>query len=180
MKNNIDKPLLKSLSIFQRVLLMTDGTVTELLEQYLNESIKVVKLNERIEQGFNQLSTFHQQFIPEKEHKFLKRKTLLQGQQTTHNWLYAESVVIINNLETNFRRDLLDSHEPIGKLWSKYRCETYKEIVASGEEQAGTLAVYFAISPNAKVITRTYTVFSNHKMIMMITEKFPKQFFRGE
>ena len=154
--------------------------MTELLEQYLDEPIKVVKLHETIEQDFNQLSTFHQQFISAEENNFLKRKTLLQGQKTLNNWLYAESVVIINNLEANFRTDLLDSHEPIGKLWSKYRCETYKVIVAAGEEQAGALAVHFDISADAKMIARTYTVFSNNKIIMIITEKFPHQFFRGK
>jgi chorismate-pyruvate lyase len=175
-----DKQLLKALSTFQRVLLITDGTVTELLEQYLDEPIKVVKLYEKIEQDLNQLSVFHQQFIPAEESVFLKRKTLLQGQQTLNNWLYAESVVLINNLEADFRVDLLDSHEPIGKLWSKYRYETYKVIVAAGEELTGELATHFNISPNDKMITRTYTVFSNNKIIMIITEKFPHQFFRGE
>lgn len=180
MKKYPDKQLLKALSIFQRVLLITDGTVTELLEQYLGESIKVVKLYENIEEDLNQLSIFHQQFIPAEESVFLKRNTLLQGQKTMNNWLYAESVVIINNLQANFRTDLLDSHEPIGKLWSKYRCETYKIIVDAGEEVAGDLATHFNISPNDKIIARTYTVSSNNKMIMIITEKFPDQFFRGE
>jgi chorismate-pyruvate lyase len=96
------------------------------------------------------------------------------------NWLYAESIVIINNLNVAFREDLLNSHEPIGKLWAKYRCETYKIIVAAGEEQAEKLAPSFNILPNDKMIARTYTVFSNNKLIMIITEKFPDQFFRGK
>ncbi len=180
MKKHPDKQLLKELTTFQRVLLITDGTVTELLEQYLNESIKVVKLYENIEEDLNQLSDLQQELMPADERVFLKRKTLLQGQNTLNNWLYAESVVIINNLEVNFRTDLLNSQEPIGKLWAKYRCETYKVIVGAGEELASELATHFNISANDKMIARTYTVSSNNKIIMIITEKFPYQFFRGE
>jgi len=180
MKKQPDKQLLKDLSVFQRVLLITDGTVTELLEQYLGEPIKVVKLYEGIKKNLNQLPDLHQRIIHTNDSDFLKRETLLQGQNTLNNWLYAESTIIVDNLATDFRRDLLDSHEPIGKLWSKYRCETYKTIVAAGKEPASSLAKHFNIQTTDEIITRTYSVYSANKIIMIITEKFPSQFFRGE
>ena len=180
MKKYPDKQLLKDLSIFQRVLLITDGTVTELLEQYLGEAIKVVKLDEGIKKELTQLPHLHQNIINSNDHIFLRRETLLQGQQTLNNWLYAESTIVVNNLAPDFRRDLLESHEPIGKLWSKYRCETYKTIVDARKECAGNLAKHFNIQATDEMISRTYSVYSNKQIIMIITEKFPSQFFRGE
>jgi chorismate-pyruvate lyase len=170
---------LASLSLFQKVLLITDGTVTELLEQYLNEAIKVIKLYEGTEGSIKQLSEIHQPLVDVQNLPVLKRITLLQGQKTHNNWVYAESTVLLNNLAQGFREDLMHSREPIGKLWSKYRIETYKSIIAAGREQAGELAAHFKIQANDAMISRTYTVYSGNKLIMVITEKFPQQFFCG-
>jgi chorismate-pyruvate lyase len=163
-----DKSLLLGLSHFQKVLLVTDGTVTELLEQYLDERIKVLKLYEQVEEPI----TMNDYGMP-----ILRRKILLQGQHSLHNWLYAESVILLNNLSEEFRIDLLNSREPIGKLWSKYRLETYKERLIIEREQMNMLAIYFDLHAEEEMMSRTYNVYSNHKLIMVITEKFPCCFF---
>lgn len=169
--------LLESLSCFQRLLLITDGTVTELLEQYLQESIKVFKLFEKIEENFDHLPEGHETFINSDQMPILKRKVLLQGQSSMKNWLYAESTILLNHLPQGFRTDLLKSQQPIGKLWAKYRIETYKTILPPEKIIASTLAPYFRIQNDAEMISRTYCVYSNQKPIMVITETFPEAFF---
>ena len=126
MPARINKQVLNGLSNFQQILLITDGTVTELLEYYLGESIKVKKLYERLESDIKCLSRSHIPYIDQNDFPVLERKVLLQGDSTLRNWLYAETSILIDRLPLEFRDDLMISNKPIGKLWSKYRFETYK------------------------------------------------------
>ena len=168
---------LPHLSRFQKILLITDGTVTKLLEHYLDEPIIVHKLNEKIQQG---ISTFpHNDTLDiDIPTDVLQREIFLQGQLTGKNWIYADSTIFIHHLSADFRKDLLESNQPIGKLWIKYRLETYKNILSIEEKNAEELAPYFGIEAHHRIITRTYSVYSNQKIIMIITEKFPLLFFQ--
>lgn len=178
--NHPQQPLrqsIKDFSCFQRLLLTTDGTVTEMLEQYLGEQIKVQKLSENIEH--NPLYTFprHLNQLDQQRHPVLVREILLQGQSTLKNWVHAESTIIPDNLPRDFRNDLMASREPIGRLWEKHRVETFKQVVDFAQFPADTLAHHFAIDRSTLLISRTYRVFSAGKLIMIITENFPSTYF---
>ncbi len=170
---------LNNVSRFQKILLITDGTVTKLLEYYLEESITVYKLNEEITHNIS-VFPHHSELSIDSPQNTLQRKIFLQGELTGKNWIYAESTILIDQLTSDFRRDLLESNQPIGKLWIKYRLETYKSILSTQEEKAGDLAPYFNIKADDLIISRTYSVYSNKKVIMIITEKFPRSFFQDE
>jgi chorismate-pyruvate lyase len=172
-----DKLFLGRLSRFQRLLLTTDGTVTEFLEHYLDESIEVSKLFEKIEYNIEQLPLAHENFIHVDQMPVLKRKILLQGLTTKKNWIYAESSILLNHLPEGFRTDLLSTQHPIGKLWVKYKTETYKVILHCEKIKANTLANYFDLSINQNMLSRTYGVYSKNRLIMVITETFPDCFF---
>ncbi|NES19102.1 MAG: DUF98 domain-containing protein [Symploca sp. SIO3E6] len=161
------------LSTFQRIILTTDGTLTEILEAYLFEKIQIVKLSEEV-------IAISQDILPldlEIGSEIIERKVLLQGKISRNNWIYAESVIVPNRLDEKYRERLLKSKETIGRLWLEHRVETFKEIVYSSLEQAGDLAGYFKIKPEDILLSRTYRAFSNRKPIMMITEKFPESYF---
>lgn len=162
-----------SLSIFQRIILTTDGTLTELLEAYLCEKLQVVKLSEK--------SLVNDQPIDYLEieggTELIERKILLMGKISRVNWIYAHSFIVPARLDEKFRERLLVSQEPIGRLWIEHRAETFREIVESSREVAGELAEYFKIDPEERLLSRTYRVFSNRQPIMMITEKFPESYF---
>lgn len=170
--------LLAELSCFQRLLLVTDGTVTEMLEQYLQESIQVHKLAEKVETDVDQLPAGHELFVSPQDMPVLKRQVLLQGKTTQQFWLHAESSVLLDHLPQGFRSDLLHSRQPIGRLWEKYKTETYKVMLKSGKLVAGKLASHFGIQASDALITRTYGVYSNQKLIMVITENFPASYFK--
>lgn len=177
----VDKQLLKSLSLFQRILLITNGSVTALLEHYFDEVILVNKLYEKIEKNIEQLPDKHKRYISLNDMPVLNRKVFLQGQASLNNLVYAESTILINNLPPDFRTDLLVSCEPIGKLWSKHRLETYKALLVTGREKADSLlADHFNMPINGEIMFRTYSVYTHGKIIMLITEKFPSHFFCDE
>lgn len=163
---------LSQLTTIQRILLTTDGTLTDLLECYLLEPIQVTKLAEL---PIFITSPNPLEIAPETEAS--ERKILLQGQHSGQNWLYAESFIVNERLQQQFNHGLSNSNKPIGKLWSEHRVETFKEALYYFSEPAGELAGYFNIQPSDVLLCRTYRVFSQRQPIMLITEKFPSCFY---
>lgn len=161
------------LSTFQRIMLTTDGTLTEIMEAYLLEKIQVTNLSQKfitLEEGINPLNL-------RKGSNVIERKILLQGKVSRINFVYAESIIVPGRFDKKFQEDLEKSKKPIGQLWLEHKIETFREIIASGKEPANELADYFHISKNQVVLFRSYRVFVNKKPSIMITEKFPESFF---
>lgn len=163
----------QDLSSFQRMLLTANGTVTSLLEAYLSESIQVIKLAEDL---VNMKLDFPSIKLNGEE-RVIVRKVLLQGKNSHHNFIYADSLILINNLDEQFSYKLLNTKIPIGKLWVEQKVETFKEIIDSGKEAANELARHFCIKPEENLLFRTYSVSSQGKVTMIITEKFPESYF---
>lgn len=175
-----NKDFLAGLSCFQRLLMVTDGTVTEMLEQFLQEKIQVHKLHEAIVEQVSLKYSTQDCLGKFGQSKLLERQVLLRGQHTGRNWVYAESVIILEHLPKAFREDLCRLKEPIGRLWEKYRIETFKEVLHFCRFESDELAGYFDISSPVEVIARTYAVYSGGRLIMLISEIFPASFFREE
>ena len=157
----------------QRILLVTDGTVTEILEAYTGESMRLIKLFEEVvalDADLPGLELAAGQPV-------LRRRILLQGKMSLTNFLYADSYVALDRLDDWMRRGLLESHKPIGFLMQERKLETFREILACGREVADGLAPYFNVSETDGMIWRTYRVFSAGQPIMLITEKFPEAHF---
>ena len=163
-----------ALSTFQRILLTTDGTVTDILESYLFEQIRVIKLSEKLVSLDKELPSMDLKAGTE----VILRRVLLQGKISRKNVIYAESIIVPGNMEEKFRRALLETKVPIGKIWFEQKVETFKEILDSKKESAGELANYFSIEPSDEMFSRTYRVVTNNKPVMTITEKFPESYFK--
>ena len=161
------------LNDFQRILLKANGTVTALLEAYLSEPIQVVKLSEYL----TKMKLEFPNIKSNQEEQVIIRKVLLQGKISHRNLIYADSLILINNLEERFRDQLLNTKIPIGKLWSEQKVEIFKDIMDTGVEPANRLSNYFSIKPWDNLLFRTYSVSSQGKITMIITEKFPERSF---
>lgn len=162
-----------SLSVFQKILLTTNGTVTDILEAYLFEQIQLVKLSENLVDINYDLPTVQ----IKKGERALEREILLKGKISRRNFIYANSIIFVDNLDERFKNELLNTKTPIGKLWFEQKVETFKEIIDSGKEPAQGLANYFCIKPKDNILFRTYSVYSQGKPSMIITEKFPESYF---
>ncbi len=145
---------------YLQILMQMDGTVTELIRLLANEPIKVVKLSEK-------------QLGDKTSGQTLLREIILQGEKTAKNWVYAQSKILLDNLPKPFIHDLLHKEVPIGTLWKNYHTETFKQVIHQAEEQSERLAEKLGMDKNTLFLTRTYEVYSNQVLIMVITEKFP-------
>ncbi|MBW4615268.1 MAG: DUF98 domain-containing protein [Desmonostoc vinosum HA7617-LM4] len=161
------------LSPFQRILLTTDGTLTEILEAYLLEKIQLVKLSEELIRTTKNLPALDLNI----DTQVIERKILLQGKISLNNFIYAESIIVPERLEPRLKLRLIESQEPMGRLWLEHKLETFKEIIDTAIETAEDLADFFNIAREDKILSRTYRVFSNKQPIIMITEKFPESYF---
>lgn len=161
------------LSPFQRIILTTDGTLTDILEAYLFEAVQIVKLSEELVS----LKQDNLSLDLNKGSEVIERKVLLQGKISRKNFIYAESLIVPERLEQDFKTSLLTSQIPLGQLWLKHKLETFKEIVDSGKEMANDLSSYFNIQIEQNMLFRSYRLFNNRRPIMIITEKFPESYF---
>lgn len=168
---------LKSLSVLQRVLMITDGTVTKILEAYTLEKIRVVKLSEDVVIGVEANS--HLAIDPTIPTSILQRKILLQTSLSGVNQIYAESHIVLDRLKKEVYDALLYGNKPIGEILLEENIETYRSIVHIGKEKTSMLDTYFNISKDAYMISRSYIVVSKGSPIMLITEKFPESHFLG-
>ena len=171
-QSNLD---LRELSSFQRILMTTDGTVTEILEAQLWESIQIIKLY----QDLVTLDTAVPYLDVEPQSQALIRKVILRGKSSHKNHIYAESIIIPERLDDKLKDGLLNFQKPIGLLMLEDRLETFREILSCKMELAEEVAQHFDIAPESNLVSRTYRIFANRLPIMLITEKFPETSFKN-
>lgn len=163
-----------SLSALQRILLTTDGTVTEILAAFSGEAINVIKLFQKSLRTDHEIAALN---LAKGQH-VLQRKILLQGRMSQVNFIYADSVIALDQLAEPLRKGLLESGKGIGQLFLENRIESFREILDCGKERAGGLAKHFSISEDDSLLYRTYNIISNGQPTILITEKFPERYFR--
>ncbi|HLY05955.1 MAG TPA: chorismate pyruvate-lyase family protein [Rhizomicrobium sp.] len=157
------------LSPLQRILLITDGTLTEILEAHFLEPIELVKLSQRI---FVCVPGMCGTGFAEPGESVLERRINLRGARSRRLYVYAESLLLVDRLDRQFRTELMDSEIPLGRLWHKFRLETYKHLVGVECRRGGDLAFQLACPGESRVLARTYEVISSGKRLMRISEYF--------
>lgn len=157
------------LSVMQRILLTTDGTVTHVLEAYGSEAMRVIKL-----QQSNEVELAGEPGLEMSEpERVLRRTILLRGASTQENYLYAHSVILADRLHPVVSDGLVATDRPIGKLLIESRMETFREVLECCQEPAGGIGGHFGLGPSAILVSRTYRVITAERPVMLITEKFP-------
>ena len=156
-----------SLSEFQKILLTTDGTVTQLLEIHTGEKMRVVKLGHAMVAGGP-----HWLQVSGTE-PVLSRRILLRGE--TRPWLYANSWLVLSRLPAGMQQTLLHTDTPIGQLWRHARLETYREIVDFRRESDPAIGALFGAGED--LLSRSYVIRSGGAVMGLIEEKFPVTHF---
>jgi len=161
----------KSLSLFQKILLTTDGTVTDLVSLYTGKMIRVNKIAQRMS-----LSEASEDFLCCRETPLLKRDVLLCNE--TKNYIYAESIFVFGLLSRSIQYKLLETDQPIGLMWKEEKLETYRDLLGHKVEICEKVATYFDVQPQTPIISRTYFIYHQQAILGVITEKFPITYFK--
>jgi len=162
-----------SLTLFQKVLLTTDGSVTELLRLYSGEQITVAKIEQSLRRG-----TGPKELECSPDTQLLHRKIMLKG--PTRNYVFAKSIFVFNRFSPSIQAKLLETEAPIGLLWRQEKVEMYREIIETKVELCKTTSAYFNLPGDSQLFSRTYLIFQAAKPLGIITEKFPATYFRQQ
>lgn len=158
---------LKDLPPLLRTLLVTDGTVTKVLEAYFWEPVEVKALH------LNVTSTV--QPIPwlslDAAEEVLVRRVALRGIHSHRAYAEALSVVTLEEFDPPMREALVCGRVGIGVLLRESNLETYREIVAvDAERDAQTQDLH---------IHRTYRITRGSKPVILIRESFPWNLYQS-
>jgi chorismate-pyruvate lyase len=164
------------LSPIVHILLITDGTITPILEACTGEPMQAVRLS----QAVGPCGRSDPQLELGRRRPVLRRTVLLRGSRSGIDYLHAQSVIALDRVSARLRDELLVTDRPIGRVLRDHRVETFKEILVSGHEPAGPSAVHFAVDPMQALPSRTFRLLCANDPIMRITERFsPHVFARG-
>ncbi|GAC1470569.1 MAG: chorismate pyruvate-lyase family protein [Gemmatimonadaceae bacterium] len=175
-KGILERPLARDgvltdpcLSLFQKVLLVTDGSVTELLSIYTGCEIKAKKIEQYVSAAYS--ATLGCSVGA----SLLHRKIMLVDRWSSY--VYAESTFVFDRLSVRARVALLETDMPIGQVWKEEKTEMYREIVDMRVEQCPVTAAHFGLPFDAQLLSRTYLIHQSGSPLGLITEKFPTTSF---
>jgi len=157
-----------SLPPFLRALLVTDGTVTKILEAYFWEPVEVLTL----EQAFVSAERAMTWVQVEAGKRVLIRRARLVGRDSDRIYVNAFSVIRTELIPDAFRRRLIDKEIGIGVLIRDSGMESYREVLEVGVETGGE-------SDGEETAFRTYRIIIEGKPVILITESFPLKLYRG-
>ena len=141
----------------EKILLGTDGSITNILEILFNEEVVVKTTHQEVRNN-----TSYRSVILE-----IKGIPLI----------YATSKIslkIINNdyLRKNIKKDLLSANIPIGKILKIHNLETRREIKNIDYKEIDDTVKSYLKTDKKALPQRTYNIIYNSKVLMEITEIF--------
>jgi chorismate-pyruvate lyase len=154
---------LAELPPFLRALLVTDGTVTKILEAYFWEPVAVDTLSQgltTIERDIPWVEVFAGDQV-------LVRKAQLRGTDTDIVYASAFSVIRTEHVPAAFRQRLVDQEIGIGVLIRDSGLESYRELMEVSATDADPQ------DPGSEQVSRTYRIIIQGVPVILITESFP-------
>lgn len=150
------KLIQKKLSPIERILAVTTGSVTQILEAYLGEPVKIRTLSQEVK-GAGDIADLLG--VGKKEEVNFREVEITD--QKGRVLLTAKSWTPLKRLEPAFRSDLMKADVPIGKLLEKHKIDARRElldVVIGGDGR----------------LKRTYDIIRNNEILMRISEKFER------
>ncbi len=168
-----DVPI-RELPPFLRALLVTDGTVTKILEAYFWEPVEIVTLRQEFVHAERPIAWT--QIAP--GDRVLIRHVHLSGMESERIYATASSVIRTQLIPEAFRQRLIDRRIGIGMLIRDSGMESYREVLEVGiEPEDGNYDPTLA-PKKSDLIFRTYRIIIDGKPVILITERFPLHLYR--
>ena len=169
----IEEKLGLKLSLIQRILLSTDGSVTRILEAIYQEPVKVETLSQEVVKAGEALAA-ELGIAPEDEvnHRVVN---LVNSQGVL---IRAVSYAPLSRLSPDFKAPIMRRDEPIGRIMADLGIEARREVVGidatTAEEE---LSRAFNIPIGSPLLRRRYNIIRRGEVFLNITEMFPYAFF---
>ncbi len=155
-----------SLTPFHRACLLTDGSLTILLEAFTNSKIKISALKQKT--VFPDKKLIKELKINSDE-KLNEREVILSANEKPV--VYAKSYSVISRLCDPAKTDILNTDVPIGKILKKHKVETHREITEIGMKTDTKIAGILNLTGD-EILWRSYIIIKENLPLMMIEEYF--------
>lgn len=165
-KENQDYQEIAKLPPFLRALLMTDGTVTKILEAFFWEPVLVQTLQQSFIQTEQEIPWLN---FPKGE-QILTRKVNLTGAQTKTIYASAFSLICTHCIPESFRLRLINGEIGIGVLIRDSGLESYREVLEINTDCSEVIN-------HQNTVCRTYRILISGHPIILITEAFPLEVY---
>ena len=166
------------LSPVQKMLLGTDGSVTNLLEVITGSPIEIETLVQRVVPADEAVAR-ELQINPGEEVNF--RIVLLKKANSREALVYAVSHTPLKRLDASFKDDLTKADIPIGVILKKHRIESRRDITSTAFSSAGQEHCRaFGVFAREIMLTRSYQIIRHGQPLIAIKETFPYNSFRDE
>lgn len=142
------------LSLFEKILAVTNGSITQLLEVYLGEPVKLKTIRQEMRAADEE--TAKKLDVGAGEDVNFREVEITDGKGNV--LVFAKSIMPIRRLDEKFKEDLTKADVPIGKLLIGHKIEARRELLNVGL--------------NGKKLRRTYNLIHKNKILMQIEEEF--------
>ena len=159
---------LVDLDPIQRVLLVADGTVTQLIEAHALQSVDILVLDQQI----RRLEIDAPWLAADAGTEVCERQVVLLGGRDRVPYLYAVSLIAMDRVPVEVARGLQQKKQGIGRLLLHSGVESRRERLWFGIEQLQ--APPEPIGHWTEVVSRTYRIIAGGRPLMLIEEKFPR------
>jgi beta-ribofuranosylaminobenzene 5'-phosphate synthase len=166
------------LSPVQKMLLGTDGSVTNLLEVITGSAIEIETMaQEVVAADWPIASELGIDVGDEVNHRVVK----LKKAGTDEPLIYAISHTPLKRLEPGFKDDLIRADIPIGTILKKHQIESRRDIAGAKAVLADQkMSQIFNIFPKELLLSRNYRIFRHGQPLISITETFPYNQFQDQ
>ena len=158
-----------SLPLAARLLLVTDGTVTELLEAMVMEPLELGYKRQAVDRTANHPAILNKSQTDECLHRIIT----LRGGETGTDWLYAESVILHKLLSPMAQSMLIEEKLPIGIILNDQTSDNHRRIVDCGISTYAAAANHLNLDSKYAFTYRVYQIMVGDDLIMSISEWFP-------
>jgi beta-ribofuranosylaminobenzene 5'-phosphate synthase len=157
-------------SPLQKILLLTDGSVTNLLEVVAGERIEVHTLAQQVVRADRDEAA---DLGIEIGDLINFRVVDLVGSESTRTYVHAISHTPLDRLGPEFRDDLMAADIPIGRILQRYHMETRREIRDIRPIRADrNLARTFDVPAESVLFSRRYCIVHEQQPLIFIEEIF--------
>jgi beta-ribofuranosylaminobenzene 5'-phosphate synthase len=167
-----------TLSALQKILLGTDGSVTQLLEAITGNPVVIETCLQQITRAGEGIADDLD--IPEGD-PVNYRIVNLKDKKTGEVLIHAISYTSVDRLSPHFKEDLMRADIPIGRIIQSHGIEARREIMKTGVSCATEeMSRVFSICRDEPVLNRRYRIIHREKPLIYIEERFPFNKFLDE
>ena len=166
------------LSPVQKMLIGTDGSVTNLLEVVTSGPVEIETLEQRVISADESVA---EQLAVDPGEPVNYRVVLLKKAGSREALIYAVSHTPLSRLEAGIREDLTRADIPIGVILKKHNIESRRDITSTAFLPAGQEhCLAFGVFPREIMLARSYRIIRQGRPLISIRETFPYSSFRDE